>query len=467
MEKMIRQPRFFMALALLIFTMAATVNPGFIALDEYFVGITRYIPAQSSSLEHLVGLDDVKSPTQLIPFYVVSQAFWKMGIENPFTQYHATLFFWAVINALILILACVLFWEKNRNLLITSLLLLAFHFAGVGLLTRPMFESMSAPWIALVCAFAYRYEIHRKHGDLLWGAAAATMAFLLRPQTALCALIFLIMPLVKRDWRGFAKVTALGVCFFVLAGLPDLWLRGGFHYSLKAVATYNVANSESYNVQPWYFYFPLLFVVCLGPWMIRRYDTTDRQALLNQRSVIVVIALFLTLHLMFSHKYERFLIPIIPACFFLLTPFIYRLWQERSVRKGRWWSLLVINFLLWFPASFSPSQANLIRLAKHHNAGHAYQTYLNYNGATEWLAEALMSPRPTFRSISSPTELKDCQTEGLLVKKSELDEHPESFAQFRREIELPVNIFDRIAYKLNPKRNQRRSPLVLLSCRPS
>ena len=57
---------------ILLYLSVIAVNDGFMAHDEYWVGITRYIPAQSSTLNTLVAADDVKSPLQLLPMHAAS-----------------------------------------------------------------------------------------------------------------------------------------------------------------------------------------------------------------------------------------------------------------------------------------------------------------------------------------------------------------------------------------------------------
>ena len=54
---------------LLVYIGLLFFNDGFIALDEYWVGMTRYLPAQTAQLSNLIEVGDVKSPYQVLPFF--------------------------------------------------------------------------------------------------------------------------------------------------------------------------------------------------------------------------------------------------------------------------------------------------------------------------------------------------------------------------------------------------------------
>ena len=88
-------------LGLLLYFSVLIVNDGFMALDEYWVGITRYIPAQSSSLMTLVAADDVKSPLQLLPMHAVAQAALSLGVTDPYWQYRCVLFVLGALSTLL------------------------------------------------------------------------------------------------------------------------------------------------------------------------------------------------------------------------------------------------------------------------------------------------------------------------------------------------------------------------------
>ena len=85
-----KQPslRYCLLISLTVYVLVVILNTGFIATDEYWDGITRYLPAQKATVSTLIKLDDVKSPLQILPMHMAAQLAYKMGIEAPFAQYH-------------------------------------------------------------------------------------------------------------------------------------------------------------------------------------------------------------------------------------------------------------------------------------------------------------------------------------------------------------------------------------------
>ncbi|MBY0553575.1 hypothetical protein K2P97_03545 [bacterium] len=204
----------------LLYFFVLIINDGFMALDEYWVGITRYIPAQTSSVSYLVQPDDVKSPLQLLPMHAVAQAALKLGVTAPYWQYRAVIFVLGILNILLLIWAFKGFIKVYRlqkgesNFLF---LMLIFYFAAPFALTRPMFESIAAPWLALAAVKAAEYDFESKIKDLLLGVLFGSVAFILRQQLGFCALVFMILPVLKKQWKHFfwAGATGGGIFYFV------------------------------------------------------------------------------------------------------------------------------------------------------------------------------------------------------------------------------------------------------------
>ncbi|MEK6628336.1 MAG: hypothetical protein AABY53_06900, partial [Bdellovibrionota bacterium] len=161
---------FSLILTSFVYFLVLLVNDGFMALDEYWVGITRYIPAQSSAITTLVAADDVKSPLQLLPMHAVAQAALGLGIVSPYWQYRSVIFVLGVLSIVLLIFGF-LKYAKINNLKSEEtnflLFILTFYFAAPFALTRPMFESIAAPWLTLAAVMALRYDISEKLSDLL------------------------------------------------------------------------------------------------------------------------------------------------------------------------------------------------------------------------------------------------------------------------------------------------------------
>lgn len=460
-----------LVLASVVYFLVVIFNTGFIATDEYWDGITRYLPAQNASLGTLIKPDDVKSPLQILPMHFAAQVAYKLGVESPFNQYHFVIFFWGLVGfALSALAALLLFRHQSELLAKIAILLLAFHFAAPGLLTRPMFEALAAPWIALACAFAFRYDQKTRWQDLLWGVFCASMAFTLRQQTGFCALVFVILPLLHKKPGQVLAAGLSGLGFFILSGIPDIFLRGSFHHSLRALAEYNFKYGSHYGNRPWYFFFPLIFVCMLVPWLIARYPEGFLKTYFRRyRSLYMILALFLLLHSLFANKFERFLISMIPVMLFLMVPLLAYFIENAPRFKPRLVSLLAVNFLLWVPASFFPAQKNITDLVRFMDRHPEYVTVVNLDQSLEWLPDAFMR-KPHYNLVPmdsakfQESELASCET--LIVVNAKAYEKNKDFlnAHYTLLERLNVNVIEAVAYRLNPENNVRRSPLWVYSC---
>lgn len=457
------------SLAIYIFTVI--LNTGFIATDEYWDGITRYLPAQKATVNTLIKLDDVKSPLQILPMHIAAQLGYKMGIESPFNQYHFVIIFWGLIGfALSAWAAILLFRPKSENLAKVGILILALHFAAPGLLTRPMFESLAAPWMAFSCAFAVLYDENKKLRDLLAGVFCVSMAFTLRQQTGLCALVFMVLPLLHKQWKQFVLAGAMGLLLFILSGVPDIFLRGSFHHSLRALADYNFKYGADYGTRPWYFFFPLIFVCMMIPWLIAKYPPGFLKNYFQRyRSLFIILGLFIALHSMFANKFERFLISMIPVMLFLMVPFVTYFIENWAQRKYRVISMLVVNFILWLPASFFPAQKNITDLARFLDAHPEYKNVVNVDLSLEWIPDAFMrTPYYNLSHVYTPQfqKIKPEACDFIVVLNEKAFETNKQFLSDNYSFlaRFDVNVIEAISYKLNPENNVRRSPLMVFGC---
>ncbi|MBX3040982.1 MAG: hypothetical protein KF789_09785 [Bdellovibrionaceae bacterium] len=455
-----------LALAALPLILSALMNPGFMASDEYWTAITRYIPAQTSAVSTLLVEDDVKGPLQILPMYFVSQAFYRIGVENPYDQYRLTIGLIALIGVGLLLGAARRF-SKNPLQAKITVLLFGFYFAAPSILTRPMFEAMSAPFLAWAALWAVRYDEEEKTEALIWGALFAALAFCFRPQAGICALIFPLLPILKKNGKQFLIASLWGLVLVVLTGLPDIWVRGSWHHSLRSLISYNVQHGSDYGSQPVYYYLPILFLMFFGPWLFARYDhATLKELFQRQRAVWIMILLFVVEHSLFTHKFERFIFPLIPLVLFLLAAIL--LYFLRSGRRWRLGSLLIFNLILWFPATFSVPQGHLIQMALYLDGRPEMATVLNLNEAISWIPEAFRKDgqRTHFQALS----LDELEGRSLTCGEWVILHAPLEDKVRAKQPEFTVvksfnpGLIEWAAYRLNPKHNIRRAPVVLMGC---
>lgn len=459
--------------------MTILLNDGFMALDDYFVGITRYIPAQTSSIMNLVGPDDVKSPLQLLPFHALAQVALQLGIESPYLQYRFLLAVLSVLAVGMLFLGLRQIEEFERrqknpeatNYFLFLLALASFYFVMPFSMTRPMFESLAAPWLFLGMVNCYLYDREGNLKNLLASVFFVSVAFCLRQQLGFCALATLIIPLLRKNYRDFFYAGAVGLVFFLLSGIPDYFIRGEYHFSLKAVTIYNMKYGANYGSQPWHFYLVLISVTGFIPFLFARYPSHYiKTELQKYRVAWIFLGLFVLLHNMFPQKWERFLISIFPILMVATAPFFWQLWKERRQRKIRWLSLIALNTILLIPASFTRPQNAILELAlkldKYPEVTKVYRT----DGQPEWFPEVFIARKNytvgDIQNGATPLQWPsiDCQT-WVVINEDQRNQFGETLKNFALAQKLPSNWIERLAFKLNPKKNQRRASMYAYTCK--
>jgi len=455
--------RWLILICVLPYLYCAFFNFGFFASDEYWTGITRYIPAQTSSIAHLIGPDDVKAPTQLLPFHALAQAALSIGIVRPFVQYQVMLTILALISTAILFLAFSQ-WPMGQSLRRIGFALLGFHFATAIAFTRPMFEALSAPLVAAAAVSAIWYDRRPRFRYLAFGAAFSTMAFLLRPQTGVIALTFVLLPLWKKKWRDVFGIAAVGALCFIVSGFIDESLTGGFHASLRRVLTYNVEHGSEYGAQPVWFFLPLIFLLGLGFWTTPSFFHWKIQRdVWRQKSLLVMLGLFVFVHSLFANKFERFLIPMIPVILFLIAPAIAEILRTPQMKLRRW-SLLAVNGLFFFGAVFFEPQAPLLALVRFANSNPAMTAFVSLDETITWYPSVFQDRPVSLRTVNSgaPGNL-DCR-EAFVVPLPKADEILQKNPSLHPLQTIQPGPIDWLAYHLNPSHNQRRAPLEILGC---
>ncbi len=454
----------------LVYFLVFLINDGFMASDEYWTAMIRYLPAQTSTVKTLVQSDDVKSPLQILPMHAVAQVAQQIGFESAYSQYRCVILILGLLNLALLawsihVLSSVTLNEKKMYWL-----LFGFYFAIPFILTRPMYESLAAPWLALAVAYGIRYDQNERLKDLLLATIWVSIAFILRQQVGICALGLLILSLLKRKPKHFFASAGLGFIFLILSGIPDYFLRGQFHYSLLAVTTYNFEHGQEYGNEPWTYYPLMILAITFAPFFIMKYPVDFwKSHLKTQRLNIIFITLFVFLHSLFPQKFERFLISIIPLLAFFMARLVQLLYTERAKRPWRWRSLCLLNLFLFIPASFSPAQKNILGLARFLDDNPKIIRVYNINETLSWIPEIFIEKsRPQIIPISAEMmgSLNPSDCSQILVVNSHFEElFKKELLRFEFIKSFSVNYLEQIAYQLNKKNNIRRTPLQVYGCK--
>ena len=272
-------------LSVLVYSLVLFINDGFMASDEYWTAMTRYLPAQSAQLKTLVSDDDVKSPLQILPMHLVAQTSYILGVESAYWQYRTVILVIALLNLSLLAYSLKVLSEVFPEDKKFYWLIFTFYFAAPFILTRPMFESLAAPWLFLAVAFGTKYDLQEKASDLVLATIAVSMAFVLRQQVGICALGLLGLAIYKKRYRDFFLCGSVGVLLLILSGIPDYFIRGKFHYSLLAVTTYNFAHGHEYGDEPWTYYPLMILAITFAPFFIFKYSNNFWQKHLKYQRV--------------------------------------------------------------------------------------------------------------------------------------------------------------------------------------
>lgn len=472
------------------FILIAFLNDGFMGTDEYWNAMVKYLPAQSSTYTDLVDKDDVKSPLQVMPMYFGSQIALKLGIYHPYHQYRFTILFLTIFNLMIYLLSFqtikkIKLWDsavisgvdpKEWNVVSQQvfLLLFTFYFASAFTLTRPMFESLAAPWILLSMALFYKYRSTRMIKDIVGSAIAISIAFVMRQQTGIGALTIPLLLLLNKDSKGGFISAIVGIGCFVLAGVPDIFLRGGFHHSLIAVLTYNIEHGHEYGNGSILFYPLLLMGLTFFPLLwIGNWNKKFSLPILKKLDFAwVFIFLFVALHSYFPQKFERFMISILPLLIVLMTPYFTRLVFLWPKKKWQLVTISLLNLFILINASFFPAQKNIINMALFIDQHPEIKSIYNMEKTLEWIPERFIFLNQNYSLLELPMDaIKDqtpnnCQA-AFIVNDFILQEQKELLKDFRIVDTFQVNWIESLAYKFNKKNNIRRAPLhVLSNCLP-
>lgn len=460
----------FVLLFVFVYSAVIFINDGFMASDEYWIAMTRYLPAQKAQLNQLVDKTDVNSAMQILPMHSMAQLALSLGIEKAYSQYRFVIASLALINVAILFFAFSLLGQLLPRYKEWFFLVAALYFAAPFSLTRPMFESLATPWLFLSLVMAMRYDLqpqNRKH--IIWASALVCVAFLLRPQVGLCALALLIPPIRHKRWNDLAWVIGVGLIGFLLIGLPEIYFQGKYHYSFLAITFYNFQHGHEYGNEPWTFYPLILIALTALPFYIYLYpDAFLKNYFKEQQLNFAFVFLFVLLHSLFPQKFERFLIPIIPCLILALTPLVHHLYHERKKRRLRWASLVIINMILFFPASFSPAQKNIIDLARDVNLTGPIEKIFSVDEAITWIPDLFTEGRPAAITQISGAQLskldsKNCK-HWVVLNAGAVSTHEKELSQFRHLKTYDVNYLEKIAYLLNKQNNLRRSALEIYTC---
>ena len=467
-----RSYRVLLGLGAALYAVTALTNQGIVAIDDYAFITRRFLPAQAHTVTSIVSAAGFRSPLPLVAHYGLARLALWLGLDHPLDQLRFNLFALGLLGFGLMALAGhTLFagYEEplRRRHRTVFALLLGFYFLAPVAFTRPMVESLAAPWVLASAAAGAVYFREGRPAWLALSVVSVAIAAMMRPQAGVVFLALPVLIALRRRWVDVAVLGATAAVCFVATGLVDLALVGGFHQSLRTYARFNVANSSSFGVGPWYMFVLLLAGLSLPPVFLARYRGLDWRARYRPLlPVLIMFGVFLVAHSVVPHKEERFVIPALPLFLVLLTPLAVRL-LDAAGQRWRVALFAVVNGVALVLLVSSPIQRTVLGVAEwlDHHAGIKNVVLAQNEVLMPWAFIAHPVARRVGLNESDLTgEVPaDCSMVVVSLAMSKATERVEASGRYRPVARFSPGPLEAAVVWLNPRHNARRGPIVVFS----
>lgn len=439
-------PLLFAGLALFVGT--GLINPGLVAMDDYFMLVANAVPSQHLTAAQVIASADIRSPLpSLVAFGLARVALW-LGWTSPTAQLRFVLAVLGGFSFGMLTLGLKLLYEDLSTRRMATVLT-CFYFLTPLLLSRLMVESLAAPFLFVSAAFATRRRF-------VTALVFLSVAAVLRPQAGVCVLALFAM--VRRP-RDLFILLGAGIALFVLTGLPDLVLRGSFHRSLVLYVDYNLHHSSDYGTTP--FYMPLLLFVALTlpPFSIARFKGFEwRSEYRPYLPALAYLAIFVGAHALVPHKEERFFIPILPLYLALLAPLAQSL-AEIPWRRNGW---LALNGILLVLAVTNTPQKNVLDLVAYLERTPRITKIVGVEDTLVLYPDAFLTRKLATALVKKEDDVPAvCGT--VVVVRKDLESATAITRTWKKVREFSPAFLESIVVRLNPGPNRRRGTLSLFA----
>ncbi len=450
---------FWLLLAASLRLVAALFNPGFFAYDDYQSMLRILVPAQEiAGLDYLVQESELRSPLARLPLYGVTQLALKLGVTDPLNQIRFLYVFMGAVSLLGVFWAWRLF--SDRGLIREASIaagLMSVHFLVPYISTRVMFETLPLTVLMGVAYFTQRYTQLNQRRFLAGACGLLALACLFRPVLAPIGLALVVVPLLRRDLKGFALLSIAALMALVAIGWAEQFLRGSFLASQWIYLNYNLKHSGDYGSKPFYFYLPVAFGLSgliLFVWNLKKIQWAHFRWLWPTG---FVFAIFLASHSIIGHKEERFLFPALPMMLVLIAP-LAATWAGRSLQV-----LASVSGLLALAIGLYPAQWNVVGLTRGLKPDLPLYSFQDSIGIfpKAYSSHTLKDPIVLSSAPGAAVleELKQCRSQ-LVVRQDYLTAARHSDLKIVRSFE--PGPLEKLIVRLNPAKNRRRDTLHLL-----
>lgn len=457
-------PRLFFLGGFALFLVTAFYNVGIIALDDYAFIIAQVVPAQTVKPTAILANNGLWFPLYPWLLHKVSTLALQCGVTDPYRQLQCVLVVIALITFPMFSILSVGFFRTSKQKTL-ALFLVCFYFACPLFFTRPMIETMSAPFILLSCYFATLYWNKGAVKHLVAAVCVLAVAALFRYQSGVCGLALVFLVGARRDWRGLGTLLLVGLGCFWATGRLDEAMSGEFHHSLKGYLDYNLHYGLTHHGrQPLYVFFSLFVALSIPPVFFAKYKNLKwKEIYLPLVPLLSYFLVFLFAHSLVPHKEERFMIPVLVPFLMLLVPLADYLTRE-GYSHWRVKTFLGVNFLILPLACFNIPQKNILGLVRYL---HRHGEIQNIVAVEESLAlypkaftdRAVPESKLAKESLETLSQVS-CGT-AVVIREEYMQGASPYLAGMVESGAFAPALLEKIFVVLNPKYNRRRETIRL------
>jgi hypothetical protein len=455
-------------LGLLMYVVTAYVNIGIVAMDDYEFGVAEVVPAQNQHNADIIAHAGFRSPVSSLVLVSVSRLALKLGFTDPLAQYRF------VLLSVGIFAYCMLTFFARRHFQLEgstgketiALFLIGFFWLSPFFFSRPMIESLSAPFVTASAYFACEYWMKGNRRTLVLSVFALMIAAMFRFQVGVCFLAILATFVLRRQWKDGWVLALASAVAFLIPGLVDLALRGSFYASLTSYFAYNLKYSSTFGVTPFYSFVTLFLAISIPPAFWLRYrDLRWREEFGPLLPTVLFFVIFLIVHSAIPHKEDRFMVPILPSFLICLVPLANYVVVHHRVRAAYF---LVLNAFLLVITSFTVEQQNTIGLVLYLAKRPDISRIVGIDATLVLYPTAYASRAPAARSMSADeftaAPPRDCSTL-VAVRKALKDEVPNLDRDYRKIAEFKPGLLEQLVIRINPASNARRTTIELFEPR--